>query len=343
MAGGQAYSLAEVAEHIGAQGLAGSPPEVSLQVSGLASLASAGPADLTFISDVRHLELALASKAGAFICAPDIADKLQRPCLLHDKPYLGYARASALFRYRAVTSGIDPSARMAPDAQLGANVSVGANVVIGAAVRIGDNVSLGHNSVIGDGCQIGNDTCLSSNVTLYHGVRIGQKCLIHSGAVIGADGFGFAPDGGYWVKIHQIGGVLIGNDVEIGANSCIDRGALDDTVIEDGVRIDDLVMIAHNVRIGAYSALAGQVGIAGSTEIGKHCTLAGNVGLVGHIRLTDNVHITGKTMITSSIDKPGSYSSGTPYSETRQWRKNAARFNNLDRYVQRLQRLDKNK
>lgn len=341
MTGGRAFSLEEISAHIGAENITGCSPESSVQITGLASLANASSGDLSFVSSERHLDAAAGCKAVAFICSPEVASQLNKPCIVHGDPYLGYAKASALFVEGGLAEGIHSTAEIADSAVLGDGVSVAAHAVIGADVEVGDGCIVGANSVIGKGCRLGSGTHIHANVTLYHGIRIGRNCLIHSGAVIGADGFGFAPDGEAWVKIHQLGTVCIGDDVEIGANSCIDRGALDDTVIEDGVRIDDLVMIAHNVRIGAYSALAGQVGIAGSTEIGRHCTLAGNVGLVGHIRLTDNVHVTGKTMITSSIDKPGSYSSGTPYGETRMWRRNAARFNNLDRFAQKLQRLEK--
>lgn len=341
MNGGQAYSLTEIGARIGADDVQGCSPDSSFEITGLASLASAGPGDLSFINNERYLDAALASRAAALICSVELASKLNCPRIIHSNPYLGYARASAMFARAELDDGVHPSAQIADDATLGTRVSIGANVVIGSGSKIGDGCTVGPNTVIGDDCDIGSDTRLCANVSLYQGIKIGRNCLIHSGAVIGADGFGFAPDGDAWIKIHQLGAVRIGDDVEVGANSCIDRGALDDTVIEDGVRIDDLVMIAHNVRIGANSALAGQVGIAGSTEIGRNCTLAGNVGLVGHIRLTDNVHVTGKTMITSSIERPGSYSSGTPYSETKMWRRNAARFNNLDRFAQRLQRLEK--
>lgn len=340
MAGEQALSLEEIAAHIGAESILGRSPEVLIEITGLASLASAGPGDLSFVSSARHIEDAEKSKAVAFICSSDVASQLSAPSVVHANPYLGYAKASELFALERPARGIHLTAQVADSAVIEEGVGIGAHAVIGADVHIGRSCLIGANTVIADGCSVGSGTRIHANVSLYRNVRIGKNCLIHSGAVIGADGFGFAPDGESWVKIHQLGTVRIGDDVEIGANSCIDRGALDDTIIEDGVRIDDLVMIAHNVRIGAHSALAGQVGIAGSTEVGRHCTLAGNVGLVGHIRLADGVHVTGKTMITSSIDKPGSYSSGTPYSETRTWRRNAARFNNLDRFAQRLRRLE---
>lgn len=341
MRGESEFSLAEIAECIGSEDFEGCSPDASIRITGLASLASAGPADLSFVSSARHSEAGKRSKAGLLICTADTAAQLGRACVIHPDPYLAYAKVSALFAETAPAPGVHPSAQISDSANLGPNVSIGANVVIADNVLVGEGCSIGPNTVIAEGCQLGKDTRLCANVTLYKHVQIGKSCLIHSGAVIGADGFGFAPDGDSWVKIQQLGTVIIGDDVEIGANSCIDRGALDNTIIEDGVRIDDLVMIAHNVRIGAHSALAGQVGIAGSSEVGRHCTLAGNVGLVGHISLTDNVHVTGKTMITSSIDRPGSYSSGTPYSETKKWRRNAARFNNLDRFAHRLKRLEK--
>jgi UDP-3-O-[3-hydroxymyristoyl] glucosamine N-acyltransferase len=200
---------------------------------------------------------------------------------------------------------------------------------------------VGAGCYIGDDVEIGEATELKPNVTIYQAVQIGQGCLIHSGSVIGADGFGFAPTAQGWLKIHQLGSVIIGNKVEIGANSCIDRGALDNTIIEDGVIIDNLVQIAHNVKIGRNTAIAGHTAIAGSTTIGSQCTIAGAVGIVGHLQIADKVHITAMSLVTSSITEPGSYSSGTAMSNTKDWRKNAARFRQLDELANRLQKLER--
>jgi UDP-3-O-[3-hydroxymyristoyl] glucosamine N-acyltransferase len=188
---------------------------------------------------------------------------------------------------------------------------------------------------------IGDQTRIHPNATIYHGIHVGSHCIIHSGSVIGADGFGFSPSKDGWIKIHQLGGVIIGNNVEIGANTTIDRGALDDTIIGDGVIIDNLVQIAHNVRIGKNTAIAANVGIAGSCTLGNSCIIAGGVGIAGHLTLVDNVHITAMTMVSSSINEPGSYSSGTALSPTKEWRKNAARFRNLDTLATRLIQLER--
>lgn len=238
------------------------------------------------------------------------------------------------------TAVIDSSARVAPTASIGAHCVVAANAVIGEGVVLGAGCSVGRASVIGD------RSVLHAHVAIYHGVTVGRDVVIHSGVVIGSDGFGFAPnfatDGvSGWQKIHQLGGVVIGDRVEIGANTCIDRGALDDTVIEEGVIIDNLVQIAHNVKIGKYTAIAACTGIAGSTEIGQHCTIAGAVGVVGHLRIADRVHITAKSLVTGSIHESGSYSSGTALTKTAAWRKSAVRFLQLESLFQRVRTLEK--
>jgi UDP-3-O-[3-hydroxymyristoyl] glucosamine N-acyltransferase len=240
----------------------------------------------------------------------------------------------------STVAGIHPSAVIDPSARIAASATVGAYCVIGADVVIGENTVLGAHCVVGAGCIIGARSFFHANVTLYHHVVLGNNVVIHGGAVIGADGFGFAPDGQRWQKIHQLGGVVIGDNVDIGANTCIDRGALDDTVIGNNVIIDNLVQIAHNVKIGNGTAIAACVGIAGSTEIGQHCTIAGAVGIVGHLRIADRVHITAKSLVTGSISKSGSYSSGTALTETKAWRKNAVRFSQLDALFQRVRALE---
>ena len=214
-------------------------------------------------------------------------------------------------------------------------------MVIDAGADIGPNVVLGANCVIGERCRIGAGTRLHASVVLYRDVTIGEHCTLHANAVLGADGFGFAPSPEGWQKIHQLGGVRIGNRVEIGACTTIDRGALEDTVVEDGAIIDNLVQIAHNCHIGKNTAIAGCTGLAGSTIIGANCTLAGGVGVVGHVEICDNVHITGMTMVTKSITEPGSYSSGTPMASTRDWKRSAVRFAQLDSIQKRLAGLEK--
>ncbi len=262
--------------------------------------------------------------------------------LIVDNPYLSYALLTALFDPApSVAVGVHESAVIDASAELGSDVCIGANVTIGAGVSIASGTQIGSGCQIGDHCQIGENSCLQANVTLYHGVSVGNRVTLHSGCVIGADGFGFAPSADGWVKIHQIGGVVIGDDVEIGACTTVDRGALDDTVIGRGVIIDNQVQIAHNVQIGENTAIAGCTGIAGSTQIGRNCTIAGAVSIVGHLTIADGVHISVNTLVNKSITQAGSYSSGTVASATKVWRRNAVRFGQLDQMAQRLSELEK--
>ena len=278
------------------------------------------------------------------VLRPEDADDFAGNRLLLDNPYLGYARLTALFdRVPVAPAGIHPSAVVAPSATVAPSAAIGANAVVEANAEVGAGTQVGAGCYIGRDTIVGADTRLYAGVCLYHGVSLGKDCIVHSGAVIGADGFGIVPGGPEtpgWVKIHQLGGVDIGDDVEIGANTTIDRGALDNTVIEAGVRLDNQVHIAHNVRIGRNTAIAGCVGIAGSTTVGANCTIAGAAGIIGHLQIADNVHITAMTLVTKSIKKPGSYSSGTPLAATREWRKNAVRFGQLEKTAVRLKRLE---
>lgn len=309
------YTLAELAQRLGLA-VAG---DASRTVSGLASLAQAGPSDLSFYNDPRYLAALAGTRAGAVILSGDAARHSPCDCLLAQDPYLAFARASALFAPEQ-PAAIHPDATVAPDAVLGESVSVG------AGARIGPRAVIGAHTVI------------HPNAVICAGVILGERCTVHSGAVLGADGFGFArgPDG--WEKIHQHGGLRIGDRVEIGAGTTIDRGTLDDTVIGDGVIIDNQVQIAHNCRIGRNTAIAACCGIAGGTEIGADCTLAGGVGIVGHVALCDGVHVTGMTMVTHSITEPGSYSSGTRMAPTGEWRRNAVRASQLDATHRSIQR-----
>lgn len=311
-------------------------------IAGLATLSQAGPNQLTFLANPKYRQFLADTQAGAVILAPALADECPVAALLAADPYLAYARASHLFDSapRPVV-GVAPSAVVAPDVRLGEGVAIAAGAVIGAGVEIGAGTTIGANCVVSDGAHIGAGCRLHANVTIAHQVLIGDGTVIHSGAVIGADGFGFAPGPKGWEKIAQIGSVRIGRNVEIGANTTIDRGALGDTLIGDGVIIDNLVMIAHNCEIGEGTAIAGCVGIAGSVKVGSHCTLAGGVGLNGHITLTDGVHVTGMSLVTRSIDKPGSYSSGTGTMDTSAWRKSAVRFSQLDELARRVAELER--
>jgi len=255
---------------------------------------------------------------------------------------LGYAKLTAYFDRAPVAKvGVHPSAVVDNSATLGAEVSIGPNAVVSAGTVIEDGVIIGAGSCVGEDSHIGANSHLHANVTITHGVYIGRNCIFHSGSVIGADGFGFAPDNNRWQKIHQLGGVVIGDRVEVGAGTTIDRGALGDTRIDTGVIIDNLVMIAHNVHVGEHTAIAGCSGIAGSTSVGKNCTIAGGVGMVGHINVCDGVHVSGMTLVNKSIKKPGAYSSGTGITAMKKWRKNAVRFSQLDDMAVRLKTLER--
>jgi UDP-3-O-[3-hydroxymyristoyl] glucosamine N-acyltransferase len=273
---------------------------------------------------------------------PADADGYAGDALLVADPYLAYARISHLFDPKPKSAaGIHPTAVVAEDAFVDPAASVGAYAVIESGARIAAGVTIGAHCFIGARSVIGEGGWLAPRVTLYHDVRIGQRVVIQSGAVLGGEGFGFANEKGVWQKIAQIGGVTIGDDVEIGVNTAIDRGAMDDTRIGNGVKLDNQIQIAHNVQVGDHTAMAACVGISGSARIGKHCMLAGGVGLVGHIEICDGVFITGMTMVTRSITEPGSYSSGTAMQPAAEWRKSAARIRQLDDMARRLQQLEK--
>ena len=311
-------------------------------ITGLATLASAGQGQLSFLANPKYQKDLSNSKASAVIVAANMAEHCPTNVLVADNPYLAYARVSQLFdQSRSAKGTIHPAAVISLSASVASSASIGANAVIGDNAVIGANCSIGPGAVIGDGSELGEDCLLHANVTVYHGVSIGSRVILHSGCVIGSDGFGFAPSPEGYVKIAQLGGVKIGNDVEIGAGTTIDRGALDDTLIGNGVIIDNQVQVAHNVQIGENTAIAGKAGIAGSTKIGRQCTLAGGAGLVGHITIADKVHVTAHTVVSKSITQSGSYSSGTSMQETSAWRKSAVRISQLDDIARRLQRLEK--
>lgn len=332
------FALRELADFLKAE-LQGDPESV---IRRLNTLQDGGEGDLAFLASNAYRRYLQDTRATAVILSPQDATDFAGNALVHPDPYLAYARVSALFDpCPADESGIHPTAVIAESALVPRTSTVGPWVIVEAGAHIGESVVIGAGSYIGANSVIGDNSRLHPNVTVYHGVAIGCRAIIHSGAVLGADGFGFASEGGKWVKIHQLGTVEIGDDVEIGACTTIDRGALGNTVIGNGVIIDNLVQIAHNVRIGDHSALAGCVGIAGSTVVGKRCVLAGGVGLVGHIELCDGVTVTARSMITSSITTPGVYSSGTPFDDNRQWKKNAIRFGQLDELYRRLVKLEK--
>lgn len=317
--------------------------EADRRVTGFATLVDAGPDDIAFLANPAYLKHLAGTRAAAVLVSPAHAAECPANALVLDNPYLGFARLSSCFARteQTTTAGIHPSAVISDTAELGEGVSIGPNVVIGERVRLGNGVKIGPGCFVGDDSEIGDDGLLYANVCIYHGVSIGDRVIIHASSVVGGDGFGFAHDGRGWIKIAQIGSVVIGNDVEIGASSSIDRGALGDTIIGNDVKIDSQVQVAHNVQVGDHSALAGCVGVAGSTKIGRGCLLGGGVGLGGHIELCDGVVLTGMSMVTNSIREPGVYSSGTGVMKNGEWRKSVVRFRQLDSLAKRLNKLEK--
>lgn len=336
-------TLQQIAEHIGAQ-LSG-PLAADCQhkiVAGVASLSEAADDQLSFLANKTYASQLTSSNALAIIIHPQFLDKISNVALVVDNPYLAFAQVTQLFDDRPVMqSGIHSSAQIAPTAKLADGVKIGANVVIGEHVIIGEGSEIGSNTVIASHSAVGQKNIIAPNVSILHNVVIGDRVRIHSGTVIGADGFGFAPNQGGWEKIAQIGGVRIGNDCEIGANTCIDRGALNDTVIGNQVIIDNLVQIAHNVVIGDGCALAACSGIAGSTVLGNNCIIAGGAGIVGHLTLADGVQIGAMALISKSIKEAGFYCSGTGQMPMTDWRRSATRFRQLDNMAKRLQKLEK--
>ncbi len=327
MADQEGYSLGELAVRYGLE-LRGDP---DLRVTQVATLTQALPGSLSFLANSRLRRHLGGSRATAVVVAPADADACSTAALIGPNPHLGFARIAALLHpARSAPPGVHPSAIVAGDARIAASASVGPLCVIESGVDIGERVELGAGCAVLEGVRIGADTHLMPRVTVYPRVRIGERCLLHSGAVIGADGFGFAPDAGTWVKVPQVGGVRIGDDVEIGANTTVDRGAIEDTVIEDGVKLDNQIQVGHNVVIGAHTAIAACTGISGSTVLGKRCMIGGMVGFAGHLTIADDVAVTGCSLVSASIRHAGSYSSGMPTVETRLWRRMVAHLRRLD-------------
>lgn len=334
----KSYRLQEIADELGAS-LRGDPDAL---ITGLATLQAAGPGQISFLANAAYGKYLKETRASAVIVSPAAVEDAPTNVLLLDNPYLGYARLSHWFDPAPVASvGIHPTAVVDETASIDGTASIGPHSVIDAGVFVGARVVVGAGSVIGARTRIGDDTVIRPRVTLAHDVVIGQRCYILSGAVIGSDGFGFANEGGQWHRIAQLGSVVLGDDVEVGANTTIDRGALDNTVIGTGVKLDNLIQIGHNVQIGDHSAMAAMVGIAGSTRVGKHCVFGGASGLAGHLEIGDQVHLTGMTLVSNDIREPGVYSSGTSADTNRNWRKNAVRFRQLDSLARRLRELEK--
>ncbi|MBT9567034.1 MAG: UDP-3-O-(3-hydroxymyristoyl)glucosamine N-acyltransferase [Thiobacillus sp.] len=331
-------SLSELVARFGGE-LVGDGTQTIRQV---APLNRAGEHEIGFVSQSKYLAQLSATQAGAVILPIDARDAIDLPRILTANPYLYFARVSDLLNpVSRPPAGIHPAACVSADAEVAPDASIGAGAVIGARAQIGARVVVGANCVIGDQVRIGADSLLHANVTVYHGCEVGKHCILHSGCVIGSDGFGFAPNEGQWEKIPQIGRVLIGDDVEIGACTTVDRGALEDTVIEEGVKIDNLVQVAHNVRIGAHTAIAACTGIAGSARIGKNCQVGGAAMIIGHIEIADGTRISTNTLITKSLTKAATYTSTLPFSEHDVWQKNAVHLRNLDKLVDRIKQLEK--
>ncbi len=315
------------------------------RIERLAPVESAGPTELAFVSHPKYLNKLAASQAACVIASPalEAAAVLRGACIITADPYRYFARVTQVWRQRhapADATGIHPSAFIDASAKLGEGVAVGPFVSVGPGAVIGSGCMLGAHVVIGRGAVVGANSRLAPRVTVGDDCRLGERCILHAGVVIGSDGFGFAPADGRWEKIEQLGAVRIGHDVEIGANTCIDRGALQDTVIEDGVKLDNLIQIGHNVHIGRHSALAGCVGVAGSAVIGAHCTIGGGAVVLGHLSLADHVHISAASVVTRSITKPGLYSGFFPIDDNTAWEKNAASLKQLNSLRQRLKHLE---
>lgn len=332
------YSLADIVARFGGQVLG----DAQTVVSQIATLEKAGQGHIAFLANAQYRKQLEDSHASAVILGEADAGLTQRPRIIAANPYSYFAKLSAFLNpLREYAPGIHPTAVVDPGAHVSADAHIGANVWVGEGARIGARTVVMAGCQIGEHATLGEQTRLYPNVSVYHGCTLGDHVIVHSGAVIGADGFGIAMDEGRWLKIPQIGRVIIGDHVEIGANTTIDRGALDDTVIEEGVKLDNQIQIAHNVRIGAHTAIAGCVGIAGSANIGKYCRIGGSAGILGHLQIADNVEVASFTLIGKSITEAGSYAGIYPFSKNDEWRNNAVHLRHLGELVKRVKALEK--
>jgi UDP-3-O-[3-hydroxymyristoyl] glucosamine N-acyltransferase len=332
-------TLGELADKIGAE-LHG---DAQVVINAVATLQDAQAGEITFLTGPRYRKYLTSTRATAVILSAADRGNCPVSSLVVANPAVAYAHAATLlYPLRIPASGIHPSASIHASSDIHQTASIGAQCVVEAGAKIAANVIVGAGCIIGENTVIGEHSRLAARVTLCDGTQIGQRVLIHPGAVIGSDGFGLANDKGAWVKIPQLGKVRIGDDVEIGANTAIDRGALGDTVIEQGVKLDNQIQVAHNVHIGAHTAIAGCVGIAGSAKIGRRCTIGGGAGIAGHLEIADDVHITGMTLVSKSILEPGIYSSGLPAQPNQLWNKIFARLCQLSDMARRLKVLEKN-
>ncbi len=333
-----AVTLAELAKRFHCE-LRG---DAEVEIDDVASLAAAGPRSIAFVADPAYLPQLAHSKAGAVLLCTADAETYIGNALITSNPHLSFARILAyLHPEPRHTPGVHASALIDSGARLAASVAVGALAVIESGAILGEDVYIGPHCHIASGVHIGDGSRLLGRITVLHGCRIGKRAIIYPGAVIGSDGFGFARDGVRWEKVRQLGRVIIGDDVEIGANTTIDRGAMDDTIIGDGVKLDNLIQIAHNVQIGEHSALAACVGVAGSAKIGKRCAIGGQAGILGHLEIADDVQVAATSLVTGSVRTPGMYSSSIPAEPAELWRKNVARLRQLDDVVRRLIKLER--
>ncbi len=332
------YALGELARIAGAE-LHGDPEVV---VSGPETLEGAQAGQITFLSNPRYRKRLAATAASAVILSPSELEHCPTNALVTDNPYLAWARVLRCFAPAERTSpGVHAAAVVSSKARLGEGVTVEAGAVIAEGAVLGRGVHVGPNCYVGRDVTVGDQSRLVASVTLLDGVRVGRRCLLHPGVVVGSDGFGLARDGARWEKVPQLGSVVLEDDVEVGANTTIDRGAIHDTVIRRGAKLDNLIQVAHNVEIGEDTAIAACAGISGSTRIGARCTLAGGTGLVGHIELADDVHVTGFTMVTHSLKEPGVYSSGLAAVPHGQWKRNAPRIKRLDEMSKKIRELER--
>ncbi|QYJ81311.1 UDP-3-O-(3-hydroxymyristoyl)glucosamine N-acyltransferase [Shewanella aegiceratis] len=333
------YTLSEIAAHLNAE----VKGDETVTIHRVATLEKAQAGEISFLANPKYQSQLEGTAASAVLLSPKMSEHYSGNAIVLADPYVGFARVAQLLDTTPrAAEAIHPSAVIDPSAQLGEGVAIGANAVIGANVILGENVQIGPGCVLGQDVIVGSNSILWANVTLYHDVQLGTDCIVHSGTVIGSDGFGYANERGQWIKIPQTGGVRIGNRVEIGACTSIDRGALDHTEIHDGVIIDNQVQLAHNVVVGENTALAGSSTFAGSCTIGKYCIIGGSSAVAGHLSIADGTHISGGTNVTSVIREPGVYSSATVAMENKLWRRNTVRFRQLDELFQRVKQLEKN-
>ncbi|ADE11874.1 UDP-3-O-(3-hydroxymyristoyl)glucosamine N-acyltransferase [Sideroxydans lithotrophicus] len=333
-----AYRLADIVARFGGQVMG----DADTRVQQIGTLEHATAGQIAFLANAKYRSQLEGSKASAVILSRADVDATGLPRIVCDNPYSYFARLSAFLNPLArYVPGVHPSAIIGKDVQISAQAYIGPLVTIGDGAVIGEGAVVMAGCCIGEGVTLGRNTRLYPRVTIYHGCLIGSDVIVHSGAVIGADGFGIAMDEGRWLKIPQIGRVVIGDHVEIGANTTIDRGALDDTVIEEGAKLDNQIQVAHNVRIGAHTAIAGCVGIAGSATIGKYCRIGGSAGILGHLQIADNVEVASFTLVGKSISEPGSYAGIYPFSKNDEWRNNAVHLRHLGDLVKRVKALEK--